>query len=57
VSFAHSQDNGTSWQLWKVVFSGSAAYSSLTIRPDMSVGLLYEWETAVSASASMSASS
>lgn len=57
LAWLHWQDNGTSWQLWKVVFSGSAAYSSLTIRPDMSVGLLYEWETAVSASASMSASS
>eukprot|EP00050_Salpingoeca_kvevrii_P008576 m.303703 g.303703 ORF g.303703 m.303703 type:complete len:390 (-) comp16122_c0_seq1:124-1293(-) len=38
-----SKDHSDSWQLVKVIDSGPAAYSALTLLPDGSIGLLYEW--------------
>jgi sialidase-1 len=37
-----SYDEGTSWPVSKLVYAGSAAYSCMTVLPDMSTGLLYE---------------
>lgn len=43
LSLYNSQDNGENWTFIKTIFSGSSAYSSLTIMNDQSIGLLYEW--------------
>jgi sialidase-1 len=37
-----SYDEGTSWPVARVVHDGPAAYSSLVVLPDMSIGLLFE---------------
>ena len=37
-----SYDEGRTWQISKLVHSGSAAYSCLTPLKDLSIGLLYE---------------
>jgi sialidase-1 len=37
-----SYDDGESWPVSKLVYAGSAAYSCMTVLPDMSIGLLYE---------------
>jgi len=37
-----SFDEGKTWPVAKLIYSGSAAYSCLTVLPDQSVGLLYE---------------
>ncbi|MCA9449870.1 MAG: exo-alpha-sialidase, partial [Candidatus Omnitrophica bacterium] len=37
-----SRDEGESWPVEKQVYPGPAAYSSLAVMPDNSVGLLYE---------------
>ncbi|CAF1588405.1 unnamed protein product [Didymodactylos carnosus] len=38
-----SNDNGLNWTFLKLIYEQSSAYSSLTILPDQSIGLLYEW--------------
>jgi sialidase-1 len=37
-----SEDEGTSWPVSRIVHEGPAAYSSLVVLPDRSVGLLFE---------------
>lgn len=37
-----SQDEGASWPIGRVVHDGPAAYSSLVVLDDLSIGLLYE---------------
>jgi sialidase-1 len=37
-----SYDEGTSWPVARVIHEGPAAYSSLVVLPDFSIGLLYE---------------
>ena len=37
-----SYDEGKTWPVAKLLYSGSAAYSCLTVLPDKTVGLLYE---------------
>jgi len=37
-----SYDEGTSWPLSRVIHEGPAAYSSLVVMPDLSIGLLFE---------------
>lgn len=37
-----SYDEGTTWPLQKVIHAGPAAYSSLTILPDKTIGCLFE---------------
>lgn len=43
LSLYHSEDKGEHWSLIKTIYSGSSAYSALTLLPDQSIGLLYEW--------------
>jgi sialidase-1 len=40
-----SEDEGKTWPVTKVIYSGSAAYSCLATLPDRRVGLLYERDT------------
>lgn len=37
-----SEDEGRTWPIEKVIYSGPAAYSSLAVLPDGNVGILYE---------------
>lgn len=37
-----SYDEGITWPVAKLVYAGSAAYSCMTVLPDMSMGLLFE---------------
>jgi sialidase-1 len=37
-----SYDEGKTWPIAKRIFAGSAAYSCLTVLPDMTIGCLYE---------------
>ena len=37
-----SEDEGASWPVSRVIQEGSAAYSSLVVLPDRSIGLLFE---------------
>jgi sialidase-1 len=37
-----SYDEGETWAVKRVVHGGPAAYSSLVVLPDMTIGLLYE---------------
>ena len=37
-----SEDEGASWPVSRVVHEGPAAYSSLVVLPDRSIGLLFE---------------
>ena len=37
-----SYDEGKTWPVSKVLYSGPAAYSCLTVLPDTTVGCLYE---------------
>jgi len=39
-----SYDEGTTWQVLKVIKTGPAAYSNLVVLPDMSIGCLYDAE-------------
>jgi len=41
-----SHDEGASWPIGRVIHEGPAAYSSLVVLPDQSIGLLYERGTA-----------
>jgi len=43
MTFHVSQDQGSTWSYVKPIYQGAAAYSSLVILPDFSIGLLYEW--------------
>jgi sialidase-1 len=38
-----SYDEGKSWPIAKVMRNGPGAYSSITILPDGSIGVLYEY--------------
>ncbi|MFS0839755.1 exo-alpha-sialidase [Paenibacillus sp. 1P03SA] len=40
-----SEDGGSTWSYSKVLTPGSYAYSSMTVLPDKSIGLLYEGES------------
>ena len=37
-----SEDEGATWPVSRVVHEGPAAYSSLVVLPDRSIGLLFE---------------
>jgi sialidase-1 len=37
-----SYDEGTSWPIARVVHAGPAAYSSIVVLPDRSIGVLFE---------------
>lgn len=42
VSVLMSTDEGATWPVRKTIFSGSSAYSSLTVLPDGTLGMYYE---------------